>query len=260
VDRFRFDGSKADLSTRSTVIMIEDFAPNHNGGGLLFGPDGYLYYSMGDGGGGGDPRGNGQKTTDLLGNILRIDPLHASGGKPYAIPSDNPFADGKGGAPEVYVYGLRNPWRFSFDRSTKDLWIADVGQNEWEEINRLPAGEIAGANLGWAAFEGTHKYGDATAPADAVPPVYEYNHSGGRCAVTGGYVYRGTKIPDLAGIYLFVDYCGGAMQGLRMGSDGKATALDLAISVPATASFVEDANGEIYALSTGGTIARIDGV
>src|SRR5207244_290404 len=122
VDRFRFDGNKADLSTRSTVITIEDFAPNHNGGGLLFGPDGYLYYSMGDGGGGGDPRGNGQNTTDLLGDILRIDPLHSSGGKPYAIPSDNPFADGKGGAPEVYVYGLRNPWRFSFDRSTKDMW------------------------------------------------------------------------------------------------------------------------------------------
>jgi glucose/arabinose dehydrogenase len=247
VDRFRFAGDKADVSTRSTVIMIDDFAPNHNGGGLLFGPDGYLYYSMGDGGGGGDPRGNGQNTTDLLGNILRIDPLHPSDGKPYSIPSDNPFADGKGGAPEVYVYGLRNPWRFSFDRSTKDMWIADVGQNQWEEIDRLPAGHIAGANLGWSAFEGTHKYSDAAAP-DAVAPVHEYDHSTGGCAVTGGYVYRGAKIPDLVGIYLFVDYCGGAMQGLRIGSDGAATAFDLAISVPLTSSFVEDADGALRAV------------
>lgn len=258
VDRFRFDGNNADASSRSTVITIEDFAPNHNGGGLLFGPDDYLYYSMGDGGGGGDPRGNGQKTTDLLGNILRIDPLRASGGKPYAIPSDNPFADGKGGAPEVYVYGLRNPWRFSFDRSTDDMWIADVGQNEWEEIDRLPAGKIAGANLGWSVFEGTHKFGDAAAPANAVPPVYEYDHSGGRCSVTGGYVYRGDKIPDLVGVYLFVDYCGGAMQGVRIGSDGKTAVLDLSISVVQTSSFAEDANGELYAVSTDGTVARID--
>jgi glucose/arabinose dehydrogenase len=245
-------------SSRSTVITVEDFASNHNGGGLLFGPDGYLYYSMGDGGGGGDPRGNGQKTTDLLGDILRIDPLRASGNKAYAIPTGNPFADGQGGAPEVYVYGLRNPWRFSFDRATKDLWIADVGQNAWEEIDRLPAGHIAGANLGWAALEGTHPYGSSPAPQNAVAPVYEYDHGNGECAITGGYVYRGSKIPDLVGVYVFVDYCRGAMQGLRIGSDGKAVPLDLGILVPQVSSFAEDAAGELYALSTDGTVARID--
>ena len=257
VDRYRYDGTKADPSSRTTIITIDDFAPNHNGGDITFGPDGYLWYSMGDGGGAGDPEKNGQKTTDLLGDILRIDPRHPNGDKPYSIPSDNPFADGKGGAPEVWDYGLRNPWRYSFDRQTHDLWIADVGQGSWEEIDHVSSTK-GGINFGWSLVEGTHSFNGGTAPAGAVAPVYEYDHSGGRCAVTGGFVYRGSKIPDLVGTYLFADYCEGLIHGLRLDSSGAASVASLGISVPQLSSFAQDANGELYVLSQDGTIARID--
>jgi glucose/arabinose dehydrogenase len=153
--------------------------------------DGFLYWAMGDGGGAGDPHGSGQNPKDLLGDIARIDPAHAgTNGRPYAIPPDNPFADGVNGAPEVWQYGLRNPWRFSFDRSTHDLWIADVGQGAIEEVDFVPAGIRGGLNFGWSDVEGTHPFRTAQAPPGAVGPIYEYDHSGGRCSITGGYVYR----------------------------------------------------------------------
>src|SRR5262249_34641280 len=166
LDEIAFDGERADPSHRRTLLTIPDFAPNHNGGDVLIGPDGFLYWSMGDGGGTGDPHRSGQNPKDLLGDILRIGPAHqGTNGRPYAIPADNPFSDGANGAPEVWQYGLRNPWRLSFDRTTHDIWIADVGQNQIEEVDFLPAGTRAGQNFGWSDVEGTHPYRAAQPPA-----------------------------------------------------------------------------------------------
>lgn len=257
VDRFRYDGTTADKASREVIITVDDFAPNHNGGDISFGPDGFLYYGMGDGGGAGDPQGNGQKTTDLLGDILRIDPLRPAGGKPYSIPPDNPFASGQGGAPEVFQYGLRNPWRFSFDRQTKDLWIADVGQGDWEEIDFVAAGDKPGKNFGWAQVEGSHPFNGGTNPPGGVLPIYEYDHSDGRCAVVGGYVYRGTRIKGLEGTYLFSDNCDGKVRGLRRNAAGSVEVLDLGIALRGLSSFGEDNDGELYALSIDGTVASI---
>ncbi len=259
LDRFPFNGTTADATKRTTILTIPDFAPNHNGGQLTFGPDGYLWWGMGDGGGGGDPQGNGQKTTDLLGDILRIDidPAHATGNKPYSAPKDNPFADGKNGAPEVWDYGLRNPWRFSFDPANGDLWIADVGQNQWEEIDKVPSTK-GGLNFGWSQLEGTHPFNGGTKPAGAIDPIYEYDHSGGRCAVVGGYVYRGKDIAGLDGTYTFSDNCDGVLHGLRVGNDGSVSVFDLGLTVAGASSFAVDPQGRLYVLSVDGTIARID--
>ena len=257
LDRFPYDGTKANSSKRTTILTVPDFAPNHNGGQLTFGPDGYLWWGMGDGGGAGDPQKNGQKTTDLLGDILRIDPLHANGNVPYSIPKDNPFADGKNGAPEVWDYGLRNPWRFSFDSLNGDLWIADVGQNQWEEIDKVPSTQ-GGVNFGWSELEGTHPFNGGTKPKDAVDPIYEYDHSDGRCAVVGGYVYRGDPVPDLRYTYVFSDNCDGVLRGLRVAGDGSVSVFPLGLTVAGASSFALDAAGHIYVLSVDGTIARID--
>jgi glucose/arabinose dehydrogenase len=258
LDEVTLAGGKPDLSTRRQLLVVPDFAPNHNGGQLAFGPDGFLYWSMGDGGGGGDPQSNGQKTTDLLGDILRIDPSSSANGKPYAIPPGNPFADGSGGAPEVFAYGLRNPWRFSFDRSTKDLWIADVGQGDIEEIDFAPAGQGAGMNFGWSALEGTHPFNASANPAGATLPVFEYDHkSTGGCSVTGGFVYRGAEVPRLQGSYLFGDYCVGELMALQRAADGAVSVTDLGLNVPQLSSFGEDADGRVYAMSTGGDVFRI---
>ena len=195
----------------------------------------------------------------MLGDILRIDPTRPSGGKPYGIPSDNPFADGKGGAPEVWDYGLRNPWRMSFDRQTKDLWIADVGQNKIEEIDFQPAGAPGGANFGWNAVEGDQPFAADGPPKGATPPIYEYDHSGGRCSITGGYVYRGRAIPALNGTYLFGDNCEGEIQGLTRASDGTIDVTDLHLHVAGLAAFGEDNDGEVYALGVSdGSVSRID--
>lgn len=258
LDRFNFDGTRADRASRTTILTVPDFAPNHNGGDIVFGPDGYLWYGMGDGGGSGDPKNTGQNPKDLLGSLLRIDVSKPSADKPYSIPPDNPFADGRAGAPEVYAYGLRNPWRFSFDRETKDLWIADVGETQREEIDHVSLEEAKGANFGWSVLEGTLPLNGGAAPAGAVAPVYEYDHSRGGCAVIGGYVYRGTKIPKLAGTYLFSDNCLGEINGLRA-SGGTVQMFDLGIAVANISTFAQDASGELYALSVDGTIARIDG-
>jgi glucose/arabinose dehydrogenase/soluble lytic murein transglycosylase-like protein len=258
LDEVSFNGDSVDPSTRRELLVIPDFAPNHNGGGLITGPDGFLYWGMGDGGGAGDPRQSGQNPGDLLGNIIRIDPSRdGPDGRPYAIPADNPFAGG-GGAPEVWMYGLRNPWRFSFDRTTRDLWIGDVGQNAIEEIDFLAAGTAAGQNFGWSDVEGTHPYRAPQPPAGAVAPIYEYDHAGSRCSVTGGYIYRGDAIPALQGTYLFADYCDGLIHGLVRAADGSVTVTDLRIAAGGLTSFGEDADGELYVLSRQGGVQRID--
>jgi glucose/arabinose dehydrogenase len=259
VAAYTMAGDDVDTGSYRELLTVEDPFPNHNGGEMEIGPDGYLYIALGDGGGGGDPEGNGQDTQALLGKILRIDPANPSDGQAYGIPSDNPFADGDGGRPEVWLYGARNPWRFSFDRATGDLWIGDVGQNEWEEIDQLPAadGGGRGANLGWNEMEATHPFEGGSNPDGGVLPVFEYSHSEG-CSVTGGVVYRGSAITGLEGAYLFGDYCQGDLRGLRV-RDGQVTEEHtFDAHVDELVSFAEDADGEVYALSLRGGIYRLD--
>jgi glucose/arabinose dehydrogenase len=260
VDAYAMDGDAADPGSRRELLAVEQPYGNHNGGDIHIGPDGHLYIGLGDGGSRGDPEGNGQDTRTLLGAILRIDPTRPSGGRPYGIPADNPFADGEGGAPEVWLYGVRNPWRFSFDRETGDLWIGDVGQNAFEEIDLLPAadGGGRGANLGWNRMEGAHPYRGGSNPEGAVLPVFEYDRSGGGCSVTGGVVYRGTAIPELAGAYLFTDYCAGDIRALR--ASAGATVEDRTFDAAGSrlVSFGEDAGGEVYVLSLEGPMYRLD--
>ena len=217
---FTMEDEEADTGSRRDLLTIDDQFPNHNGGQLAFGPDGFLYWGMGDGGGGGDPERTGQDPSDLLGSILRIDPDVAPEERetiPYAIPNGNPFAAG-GGAAEVWSYGLRNPWRFSFDRATGDLWIADVGQDQYEEIDLLLATDGTnagrGANLGWSEMEGAEPFDGGSLPAGAVEPLFAYGRSDGGCSVTGGFVYRGERIPALVGVYVFADYCEGRLRGI----------------------------------------------
>jgi glucose/arabinose dehydrogenase len=260
IDAYDMNGDQVDTSSRREILSVEQPYPNHNGGEIEFGPDGYFYIGLGDGGDAGDPEGNGQDTEALLGKILRIDPLGASGDDAYAIPSDNPFAGGDGGAPEVWLYGVRNPWRFSFDPETDDLWVGDVGQDEWEEIDMLPAadGGGKGANLGWNRVEATHPF-EGDEPDGGVLPVYEYPHDDGACSVTGGVVYRGEAIPGLGGAYLFSDYCQGVVRAIRV-ADGEVA--DERVFDDASAgeivSFGEDAAHDVYVVSLDGTISRID--
>jgi glucose/arabinose dehydrogenase len=245
------------------LLAVADFAGNHNGGMLAFGPDGYLYAALGDGGGGGDPEGNGQRLDALLGKILRIDidgEDSLGSGRPYAIPPGNPFADGEDGAqPEIWAYGLRNPWRFSFDRATGDLWIADVGQGSREEVNLEPLGTGGGRNYGWNRYEGTECFNDegGCGRRGLEMPVYDYGHELG-CSVTGGYVYRGFLSPALDGLYIFGDYCSGIIWGLDQRPNGRWRATELLASGALITSFGEDNAGELYlADASAGVIARI---
>ena len=242
-------------SARVLLGFDQPFA-NHNGGALQFGPDGRLYISSGDGGSGGDPSNNGQRTDTLLGKLLRIDVDARTGGLPYGIPSDNPFASG-GGRPEIYHYGLRNPWRFSFDRQRGDLWIGDVGQGNAEEVDYRPRGAAAGANFGWRAFEGRSAFsGGANALKSGsthVPPVAQYTHAKG-CSITGGYVYRGTRAPALAGRYVYADFCSGQVWSLRGGPTAGGSAREengLGVSLSNVTSFGESLNGDLYVLANG---------
>ena len=254
------EGTSADADEGRTLLQLPDEYPNHNGGQLALGPDGFLYVGLGDGGSGGDPRGHGQDTSELYGSILRLDPEASTSGAAYGIPPGNPFADG-GGKPEIWLYGVRNPWRVSFDRSNGDLWIADVGQGEWEEVDHLPAsdgiGAGEGANLGWNEVEGTHPYEGGTNPAGAVLPVFEYSHDEGGCAVVGGYVYRGTAIEGLAGAYLYTDYCQEGLRALTLEGDRVATGRTFDLPIQQVQSFGEDADGELYALLTSGEVLRL---
>jgi glucose/arabinose dehydrogenase len=239
------DPNVADPASEVKLLGIDQPFPNHNGGVLAFGPDGYLYAGLGDGGSAGDPRGNGQNTKVLLGKILRLDVDKA---EPYAVPSDNPFGN------EAWAYGLRNPWRLSFDKSTGDLYIGDVGQNQWEEIDFLAAGSPGGANFGWSIREGAHEYKGSSTDG-LIDPVAEYSHPEGGCSVTGGYVYRGS-MPAWNGIYLYGDYCTGMIWGLIHADSGWQHQLLFDLDVTIT-SFGQDASGEVYMVSDSGGIFRL---
>lgn len=237
-------------ATRERVLLVVPQPyTNHNGGMVAFGPDGFLYVGLGDGGAGGDPQNRAQNRQELLGKILRIDVTRTGGGLPYAIPPDNPFAAG-GGRPEIFAYGLRNPWRFSFDRRTGELWAADVGQHNWEEIDIVRRG----GNYGWRIMEGNHCFNPPQGcPTDGlIPPVAEYATKDGRCSITGGYVYRGARVPSLVETYVYGDYCSGEIFGLHGDRSRILLASRLRIS-----SFGEDEAGELYVVGLGGTVHRI---
>ncbi|HJU66065.1 MAG TPA: PQQ-dependent sugar dehydrogenase [Gemmatimonadaceae bacterium] len=256
VERYRVSAnpSVADESSAKHILGVAQPFANHNGGMLLFGDDGMLYIALGDGGSGGDPHGNGQNGQSLLGKLLRID---VDGGDPYAIPAGNPFAGSTSGRGEVWAMGLRNPWRLSFDRETEELYVADVGEQNWEEVNVVP-GTAAGINYGWNLMEGGHCFLVPTCDqAGLTLPVLEYDHSDG-CSVIGGYVYRGSAIPGLAGHYLYSDLCSAWLRSFRY-ADGRANdARDWDIAdIGAVLSFGEDAAGEIYLLSATGHVYRI---
>ncbi len=257
IAEYSFAGGTADPGTRREIFRLDQPFANHNGGDIHLGPDGFLYIALGDGGSGGDPQENGQNTDTLLGSILRIDPTRPSEGRPYGIPADNPFVGG-GGAPEIYLYGVRNPWRFSFDPATDDLWVADVGQNMWEEITVLPSaeGRGRGANLGWDNLEGTRRF-EGGAPAGSTPPVYEYSHDNG-CSITGGFVYRGGAIPSLQGAYLFADVCTTDLRAVRADGRRLVDQASFDVDVGAAISFGIEASGEILVLSQGGPVYRIE--
>ena len=244
----------ADMTTRTQVLTVDQPFSNHNGGHIQFGPDGYLYIGLGDGGSGGDPEENGQDTNALLGKLLRIDVSSL----PYSIPPGNPFAAG-GGAPEIWAIGLRNPWRWSFDDDAGLIYIADVGQNQWEEVH-IESTTAAGLNYGWDDMEGAHCYEPSSgcAMAGREIPQYEYSHATGGCSITGGYVYRGCRMPDLQGTYFFSDYCTGIVQSFRWnGSAVTELTTHDDLSGGSIVGFGEDAQGEMYITTLGGGVYRI---
>jgi glucose/arabinose dehydrogenase len=259
VEYRRASATRADPSSARVLLGVDQPFANHNGGGLAFGPDRMLYIGLGDGGSGDDPHGNGQDTGSLLGKLLRIDVDRRTGGRPYGIPAGNPFAKG-GGRPEIYAYGLRNPWRFSFDRARGDLWIADVGQNAIEEIDYRPRNRGAGANFGWRAFEGRSVHiggtGALRGPSRHTPPVAQYTHAEG-CSVTGGYVYRGTRVPALRGRYVYADYCSGTVWSMRAGPKpgGVRRETRLGVRLSNVTSFGQSLNGDVYVVA-GGSLYR----
>jgi glucose/arabinose dehydrogenase len=261
VVEYTMDGPRADTNSARSLLEIAQPYTNHNGGQLATGPDGFLYVGMGDGGSSGDPERRAQDREELLGKILRIDPSRPDGERPYSVPDDNPFVDG-GGAPEIWLLGVRNPWRFSFDPDTGDLWVSDVGQRTVEEVNWLPAatGAGRGANLGWDLREGSRPYRDGPTPDDLVYPIHEYTHDGEVCAITGGYVYRGRAIPELWGAYLFGDYCAAELRAL-LAVDGEVIderPLDVSVAAGSLSSFGVDREGEVFVLSTEGTVFKIE--
>jgi glucose/arabinose dehydrogenase len=266
------DPNKADPATGTILLTVPDFATNHNAGMIEFGSDGYLYISTGDGGAGGDPHRNAQATDrtsaacmatscePLLGKILRIDPAHPSNGKPYGIPADNPFAAG-GGEPEIFIRGVRNPWRWSFDRKTGDMWIGDVGQDVDEELDVLPAGHQAGVNLGWSMWEANRDYGNYANPTMTgmtFPQVVKNHTADGWHAIIGGQVYRGTCFPDLDGKYFYTDNTKATMSVATF--DGQnVTTTDLPGTWPGSpASIHADARGELYETTTNGSVYHIE--
>lgn len=244
-----------DPATQKLLLRVDQPFPNHNGGGLTFGKDGYLYIGLGDGGSAGDPNNNAQSLNTLLGKMLRID---VNTGDPYGIPADNPFAKG-GGSPEIWAYGLRNPWRFAFDSVTQDLYIADVGQNKWEEINFIPAGSPPGLNFGWKFREGANAYaGNPPAGLKLVDPVWQYDHGQG-CSVSGGGVYHGKRVPELEGTYLYGDYCTGTVWGLKRDANGKWQNQELFKTGASISSFADDLSGDFYLLDQkGNQVLRLE--
>jgi glucose/arabinose dehydrogenase len=248
------DPNRADPASAEVILFVDQPAANHNGGLLLFGPkDGYLYIGLGDGGGGNGQ--NGQLLNTLLGKILRIDVDQPSGSLPYSIPPDNPFVDQPEARPEIWALGLRNPWRFSFDRVTGDLWIADVGSATYEEVSYQPAASPGGENYGWDLMEGPVCRADGGCD-EFVAPVSGFDRDEG-CVVTGGFVYRGTEMSELEGIYLFADYCSGRVWGLVQDASNTWTRLDPVETGLRISSFGEDAAGELYAVDIQGAIYRL---
>jgi glucose/arabinose dehydrogenase len=257
VESYTMGSRTANLDSRRQVLRIEQPFANHNGGGLTFGPDGFLYVGIGDGGRAGDPLGSGQDTNTLLGALLRLDPDGAADGLGYSVPNGNPYVDG-GGAPEVWLSGVRNPWQFSFDPTNGELWIADVGQNRFEEVTRLPDGG-RGANLGWNQMEGNEPFEGGSEPADHTDPWLVYAHENRRCSITGGAVYRGETLPLYDGVYIFGDFCSGEMFGAVDSPGGVVLRkLNLELGNNTLGAFGVDDDGEMYVLSLDGPISRIE--
>jgi hypothetical protein len=257
VERYRAsaDRNRADPASAQLVIGIAQPFSNHNGGQLQFGPDGKLYIGMGDGGSGGDPQGHGQDASTLLGDILRLD---VDAGQPYAIPADNPFVGEAGRRGEIWITGVRNPWRFSFDREAGLLYVADVGQGEWEEVHVVPAGQ-GGQNFGWNVMEGKHCFRPSSGcdQRGLTLPVLEYSHADGGCSVTGGYVYRGRSIPALRGHYFYSDYCAGWVRSFRYAGGQPVDPRSWEVGdVGNVLTFGEDAAGELYLGSSNGRVYR----
>ena len=248
------DGTAADPDSETVVLEVEQPYANHNGGQIAFGPGGFLYVGLGDGGSAGDPKGNGQDMGTLLGAILRLDvsdPGYEGGG--YAVPPDNPFAGVEGARAEIWAYGLRNPWRFTFDSETGELWAADVGQNRLEEVNVVERG----LNYGWNVMEGDEEYSRSlgTESADLELPVAVYGRDDG-CSVTGGYVYRGSRFPSMYGAYVYGDYCSGKIWALRYDGSKVTESIEIADTNIRISSFAEDGDGELYILDLRGEIYR----
>ena len=245
----------ADPNTEAVILSLAQPATNHNGGHLAFGPDGYLYIGTGDGRGGGDPFGNGQNGQTLLGAMLRLDIDSAF---PYAVPVDNPSVGNPNARDEIWAIGLRNPWRYSFDRETGDLYIADVGQNDYEEVNFQPATSPGGENYGWARMEGNHCFpiGSSCDTTGLTLPLHEYGHSLG-CSVTGGYVYRGTQSPSMLGVYIYGDFCTGRIWGSFTDDLGSRTVEELGQFNVLISAFGEDESGEIYVLNKRGELYQL---
>jgi glucose/arabinose dehydrogenase len=245
--RFSVSNGAMEMGSERVILEVPQPFANHNGGQLAFGPDGYLYWGLGDGGSEGDPQENGQKLSTLLSSILRLD----VSGDGYTVPPDNPFVTVAGARPEKYAYGLRNPWRFSFDRLTGDLWAGDVGQDKWEEVDRIESG----GNYGWSIMEGLECYRTANCgQTGLIPPRAVYSHAAG-CSITGGYVYRGAAMPELEGWYVYGDYCSGNIWALDTAADGEPVLL--AESGHTITSFAEMPDGEIVALTFDGGIFRL---
>ncbi len=244
--------SRAEETKAVELMKVDQPYSNHNGGGLDVTSDGVLWIGLGDGGSGGDPKGNGQNRKVFLGKILRIQPTSTpTATKPYEIPPGN--LSGPGDRREIWAYGLRNPWRFDVDEVSKSIWIADVGQNDWEEINTVALSRT-GANFGWNNREGARPFKGRKRPANAIEPITTYSHSSGGCSITGGFVYRGTALPSLVGNYLYTDYCQGTLKRLAPGSR-KPQSLDVSIKSPS--SFGTDADGEVYVTSLDGAICKL---
>ena len=244
-------GQSTSLGSEFVLMDIPQPATNHNGGQLAFGPDGMLYLAIGDGGGAGDPDNNAQNRTNLLGTILRIDVDNPSGGLNYGIPSDNPFVAETISRSEIFAYGLRNPWRMSFDSQTGDLWTGDVGQGEREEINRISSG----GNYGWKLFEGTNCFSGDCNSNGLVPPVFEYDHSNADRSITGGYVYRGTMANSLSGKYIYGDFVSGRIWAMELDGSSNEELFSSGLNI---ASFGTDANQELYVCSFDGSIYTIE--
>jgi glucose/arabinose dehydrogenase len=256
-----------DRDSMRTVLLVEQPYPNHNGGDLAFGPDGFLYIGLGDGGAGGDPERRAQNMGELLGKMLRIDPSTPSGDLGYTIPSDNPFVGTEGARGEIWSVGLRNPWRYSFDPDTGDLWIADVGQGTIEEINVAPATDGVdagrGKNFGWSAFEGSAPFNDDVVVEGHAGPIFEYDHSGGRCSISGGVRARGAAAGPLAGWYVYADYCSGEVMAISVSGAGTGITVSpesivLANPGESVSAVASGPDGAVYVLTFGNGVYRLD--